>query len=128
AVSNSTLPAMQTRFLVTLNRADCERLHRQWLEAGRRHAGIIIAWRRQPGELTVQLGRLLGRLTANDFETRPRPSAVGRRSRPRAALARLSSACCGMSCGPGEPGGGTHHSPRLSSRVGRALLCVGVTL
>jgi Domain of unknown function (DUF5615) len=55
------------QILVTHNRADFERLHREWLEAGRRHAGIIIARRRQPGELTVRLGRLLGRLTADDF-------------------------------------------------------------
>jgi hypothetical protein len=44
-----------------------ECLHRQWLESGRRHAGIIIARRRLPGELTVRLGRLLGRLTADEF-------------------------------------------------------------
>jgi Domain of unknown function (DUF5615) len=53
--------------LLTHNRIDFERLHRQWLESGRRHAGIIIARRRLPGELTVRLGRLLGRLTADEF-------------------------------------------------------------
>jgi uncharacterized protein with PIN domain len=53
--------------LLTHNRADFERLHRQWIESGRRHAGIIIARRRLPGELVVRLGRLLGRLTADDF-------------------------------------------------------------
>ena len=53
--------------LLTHNRADFERLHRQWLESGRRHAGIIIARRRLPGELVVRLGRLLGRLAADDF-------------------------------------------------------------
>jgi uncharacterized protein with PIN domain len=55
------------RILLTPNRADFERLHRQWLESGRRHAGIIIARRRLPGELVARLGRLLGRLTADDF-------------------------------------------------------------
>jgi len=55
------------RILLTHNRADFERLHGQWIESGRRHAGIIIARRRLPGELTVRLGRLLGRLSADDF-------------------------------------------------------------
>ena len=59
--------AEAARVLLTHNRADFERLHRQWLEAGRRHAGIIIARRRLPGELAMRLGRLLGRLTADDF-------------------------------------------------------------
>ena len=54
------------RILLTHNRADFERLHRQWIESGRRHAGIIIARRRVSGELTVRLGRLLGRLTADE--------------------------------------------------------------
>jgi hypothetical protein len=53
--------------LLTHNRTAFERLHRQWLESGRQHAGIIIARRRLPGELTVRLGRLLGRLTADEF-------------------------------------------------------------
>lgn len=55
------------RIPLTHNRADFERLHRQWIESGRRHAGIIIARRRLPGDLTVRLGRLLGRLSADDF-------------------------------------------------------------
>jgi uncharacterized protein DUF5615 len=53
--------------LLTHNRTDFERLHRRWLESGRRHAGIIIARRRLPGELMARLGRLLGRLTADEF-------------------------------------------------------------
>ena len=55
------------RVLLTHNRVDFERLHRHWIESGRRHAGIIVARRRLPGELVVRLGRLLGRLTADDF-------------------------------------------------------------
>ncbi len=55
------------RILLTHNRTDFERLHREWLGSGRQHAGIVIARRRLPGELTVRLGRLLGRLTADDF-------------------------------------------------------------
>jgi hypothetical protein len=53
--------------LLTHNRADFQRLHHEWLESGRRHSGIIIARRRLPRELTLRLGRLLGRLTADDF-------------------------------------------------------------
>ena len=55
------------RIFLTHNRADFERLHRQWIESSRQHAGIIIARRRLPGELTMRLGRLLGRLSADDF-------------------------------------------------------------
>jgi Domain of unknown function (DUF5615) len=53
--------------LVTHNRVDFERLHGRWLEAGRRHSGIIIARRRLPAELGGRLGRLLVRLPAEDF-------------------------------------------------------------
>ena len=55
------------RVLLTHNRTDFERLHRRWIESGRQHAGIIIAQRRLPGESVVRVGRLLGRLTADDF-------------------------------------------------------------
>jgi hypothetical protein len=55
------------RVLVTHNRVDFERLHRGWLEAGRSHSGIIIARRRLPAELARRLGRLLVRLSAEDF-------------------------------------------------------------
>ena len=55
------------RIFLTHNRADFERLHRQWIESSRQHADIIIARRRLPGELTMRLGRLLGRLGADDF-------------------------------------------------------------
>ena len=53
--------------LLTHNRVDFERLHGRWLESERHHAGIIIARRRLPRELTARLGRLLSRLTAEDF-------------------------------------------------------------
>jgi hypothetical protein len=53
--------------LVTHNRVDFERLHGRWLEAGRSHAGVIIARRRLPAELAGRLGRLLVRLPAEDF-------------------------------------------------------------
>ena len=53
--------------LLTHTRVDFERLHRSWLDAGRPHAGIIIARRRLPAELAGRLGRLLVRLPAEEF-------------------------------------------------------------
>lgn len=56
------------RALLTHNRSDFERLHREWLETGRAHAGIIIARRRLPRDLAAMFGRLLGRLSAESFK------------------------------------------------------------
>ncbi len=56
------------RVLLTHNRVDFERLHREWLEAGRSHAGIVIARRRPPGDLAARMGRLLTRLAAEDLK------------------------------------------------------------
>ena len=53
--------------LLTHNRVDFERLHRDWLESGRPHAGVVVARRRLPADLTARLGRLLARLAAEDF-------------------------------------------------------------
>jgi len=53
--------------LLTHNRVDFDRLHRRWLESGRRHSGIIVARRRLPVELASRLGRLLSRLSADDL-------------------------------------------------------------
>src|SRR5439155_18798219 len=44
------------RILLTHNRTDFERLHREWLGSGRQHAGIVIARCRLPGELTPDKG------------------------------------------------------------------------
>jgi hypothetical protein len=55
------------RVLLTHNRVDFERLHREWLETGRSHAGIIIARRRLPRDLAATAGRLLSRLRADSF-------------------------------------------------------------
>lgn len=62
-----TFGTVAGRVLITHNRVDFERLHREWLEAGRPHAGIIIARRRSPRELVARVGQLLSRLTAQDF-------------------------------------------------------------
>lgn len=56
------------RVLLTHNRVDFERLHRDWLEAGRPHAGIIIARRRAPRDLVARVGRLLTRLAADELK------------------------------------------------------------
>jgi len=53
--------------LLTHNRVDFEHLHRGWLESGRRHSGIIVARRRLPADLSGRLGRLLSRLSAENF-------------------------------------------------------------
>lgn len=55
------------RVLLTHNRVDFERLHQEWLEAGKSHAGIVVARRRPPGDLAARVGRLLTRLTAEDL-------------------------------------------------------------
>ena len=56
------------RVLLTQNRIDFERLHREWLEAGRPHAGVVIARRRVAVELAARVGRLLTRLTADELK------------------------------------------------------------
>jgi hypothetical protein len=60
--------AVTGRVLFTHNRVDFERLHREWLEAGRPHAGIVVARRRLPVELAARVGRLLSRLTADELK------------------------------------------------------------
>ena len=55
------------RVLLTHNRVDFERLHKEWLGSGRPHAGILIARRRSPPELAARVGRLLSRITAENL-------------------------------------------------------------
>ncbi|TKS58700.1 MAG: hypothetical protein EWM72_02821 [Nitrospira sp.] len=52
---------------ITHNRDDLERLHREWLEVGKSHAGIIISRRRSPGEIAARVGRLLSRLGGEEL-------------------------------------------------------------
>lgn len=56
------------RVLLTHNRVDFEGIHREWLEAGKPHAGIIIARRRTPAEIAARVGRLITRLTRNELK------------------------------------------------------------
>ena len=53
--------------MVTHNREDYEELHRQYMAAGRSHAGIIIAFRRRPREIFNRLLPILNRLTADEM-------------------------------------------------------------
>lgn len=56
-----TFGASVGHVLITHNRVDFERLHREWVEAGKPHGGIIIARRRPPTELAARVGRLATR-------------------------------------------------------------------
>lgn len=55
------------RCIVTHNRVHYEQLHRRYLEAGREHAGIIIATRRAPREIAERIVMLLDALTADEI-------------------------------------------------------------
>ena len=53
--------------IVTHNRVDFDRLAREYVEAGRSHAGMFIAARRQPYELARRLLVLLNQITADEM-------------------------------------------------------------
>jgi hypothetical protein len=59
--------ASQNRVLVTHNRRDFELLLQEYFTNGLRHAGLIIAVRRPPRDLTVRILALLNRNTADEF-------------------------------------------------------------
>jgi hypothetical protein len=63
-----TFAATNGRVLLTHNRVDFERLHREWLEAARSHAGIIVARRRSPAEVASRVGRILTRMTSDHLK------------------------------------------------------------
>ena len=54
--------------ILTHNRADFEGLNNHYIETGQAHAGIVIATRRRPYELTQRLLRLLNTLTADEMQ------------------------------------------------------------
>ncbi|MEW5989167.1 MAG: DUF5615 family PIN-like protein [Chloroflexota bacterium] len=56
------------RCIVTHNRNDFERLHGEYLAAELKHAGIIVAGRRNPHEIARRLAILLNTLTADEIE------------------------------------------------------------
>ena len=53
--------------LLTHNRADFEVLAREYLAAGRHHAGIVVAVRRTPAEIARRLLAILNDVTANEM-------------------------------------------------------------
>ncbi len=55
------------RCIVTHNRVHFERLHREYLEAGRHHWGIVVSAHRRPYETARRLARLLDTFTADEI-------------------------------------------------------------
>ncbi len=53
--------------LLTHNRADFETLAREYVTAGRSHAGIIIAVRRTPHDILQRLLKILNHVTADEM-------------------------------------------------------------
>jgi uncharacterized protein with PIN domain len=62
-----TFATREGRVLLTHNRDDFERLHREHLEAGQAHAGIIVARRRHATDLAARVGTLLSRWPTGEF-------------------------------------------------------------
>ncbi len=56
------------RCLFTHNREHFEQLHREYLDAGKRHFGIIVGSRRNVYELARRIAKLLDTLTAGEIE------------------------------------------------------------
>ncbi len=59
--------AENNRALLTHNIKDFEPLYRKWWEAGRTHAGIIVAPQWETGELVRRLLKLLDTLTSDEM-------------------------------------------------------------
>jgi predicted nuclease of predicted toxin-antitoxin system len=57
----------QDRVILTHNRRDFEALARDYALAGREHAGMILAVRRSPYEITERLLRILNQVTADEM-------------------------------------------------------------
>jgi predicted nuclease of predicted toxin-antitoxin system len=58
--------------ILTHNRADFEKLAAEYYAQGRSHAGIIIAVRRNPYDLTRRLLQLLNDVTADEMDNQVR--------------------------------------------------------
>ena len=61
-----------SRAIVTHNRADFETQHREFLENGLKHFGVIIAKRRRDAEVVARLLSLLDDATAQEMENQLR--------------------------------------------------------
>lgn len=62
-----TYAAAEGRALFTYNTSDFLRLHLDWLQRGREHAGIIISDQLAIGEIVHRLLNLLNRVTADEM-------------------------------------------------------------
>lgn len=58
------------RCIVTFNVGDFANLHREWLTAGKHHAGIIVSDQRPLGDLLRRVLRLARTLTADEIAYR----------------------------------------------------------
>ena len=54
--------------IVTHNRRHFEELHAQYMDRGRTHAGIIIAFRKRPYFIANRLSNLLETITADEMQ------------------------------------------------------------
>jgi hypothetical protein len=59
--------ASESRVLVTHNRRDFELLAQEYFANGLKHAGLVVAVRRPPRELTMRVLALLNRNTSDEF-------------------------------------------------------------
>ena len=64
--------AAQGIALLTHNRVDFENLAREWLAAGKHHAGILIAVRRAPHDIARRLLAILNNVTADEMDDQVR--------------------------------------------------------
>ncbi|MCK4330332.1 DUF5615 family PIN-like protein [candidate division WOR-3 bacterium] len=60
--------ASEERTLLTHNRVDFEKLHNEYLKAGKEHYGIIIAGRRDEYSMLKRILRILNRITADEMK------------------------------------------------------------
>jgi uncharacterized protein with PIN domain len=64
--------ASEGRAMLTHNRADFERLAREYFASGKEHHGIIFAVRRPPQEMLRRLLLILNHLTADELQNQVR--------------------------------------------------------
>ncbi len=59
--------AAEGRVLVTFNRGDFARLHGEYLDQGRKHAGIVVSRQAPPGQVVRAIAKLVGARDVSDF-------------------------------------------------------------
>jgi len=60
----------ENRTLITFNVADFARLHHEWMDASRHHAGIVVSSQRPIGHVTRRLLNLANTLDADEMQDR----------------------------------------------------------